>query len=151
MDKNHNVDIIYRLICFVVFSVVLLSLKNLTSFLVLLFFLFINSFSEKNNTFPLLYLLCIIMFIISFYLDKFIFIRIILIISYLYYFINVTKLNIIFKTKGQIEKKENENDYVRFKNSKEEDINTIEINLNTTIYVTIHFLFLFISILVGVL
>ncbi len=146
MFQNSKINIIYRLICLLSFVFVIVKVNSFItlSLLTIAFYLFTKS--HNNLLLFWLHVITFIVYIISFITNNYIILRIILIIGLSYYFLFTN-----YEVRGMISsgKKVSVDKYfIRFKehNNRKVFINN---NLDSTYYITVHLLILFITIMVG--
>ncbi len=163
MFEKKNIDLIYRIICLIVFFIVILFDRSLiTLFVLALFFLLVTK-NDNSFSFLFLYIFTFIMFCISYISNGYFLFKLSIIIDYCYYFLNIPSVkmivdkivnkiinnNVSFRSDEE-EQNESDNDYLRFKKSCKLNKKIInKADFGTTLYVTVHFVILFISIMVG--
>ncbi len=97
---NEKIDIFYRLVCLFAFVVVIIFLDNLIGLCVLaIIFLLINK-AKLNFVVITLLLLMLIGFLVAYYLEAFNFLRLLLMVCSVYYFIDLKDFSSVYeKTK----------------------------------------------------
>lgn len=147
---NKEIDLLYRFICIILYSLVIVFTNGIITPFILLFLFFIGTRRFDNYIYIILYLLSIISVISYFYFHSGIFLRIVLVLSYIVYFFdttNLAKLLNINKKERKDKKTFNEYDYTHFNNEKKAIENNSDLGL--VYYMTFHLGILFISVLVG--
>lgn len=172
MFKKNCVDLIYRVICLCTFVVVIIFSKSLITLAALTIFFFFITKSDNDFLFIFFYLLSMLFFAIVYFTEDFLTLKLISIIEFSYYFLNIPrvdkllddKLNIYLdrrlgiqddaKGEAKVEAKtkvnESELDYIRFKPSRrEQKVVSKKSDLIPTLYLTVHLIALFVSIAIG--
>ena len=162
MFEKKNIDLIYRLICLIVFLVVILFDRSMITLCILALFFVLVTKNDNSFSFLFLYLLTFMMFCISYMSGDYSLLKLAIIVDYFYYFLNIPGVKMIvnklinklmnsnLKIEKNEEQDESDNDYLRFKKNLKLDKMIIKrVDFGTTLYVTIHFVVLFISIVVG--
>lgn len=165
MFNKMNVDIIYRLICLIVFSVVVLFVNSPITLGLLVLFFFLTTKNNNDFTFIILYIISFFFFAISYMSNNYSLMKLGIIIDYVFYFLNVPNVKELL-TNGvdkiidkyvnkkdaiednlEVEESEDDLHYMRFSNNKEKERKKND--LVTVFYITVHFAVLFLSIMVG--
>ena len=146
MFQNNRVSLIYRIICLLVFIIVVIYTNSFITLAILSLVFYLVTRNRYGYIMVLEHTLTIIMFLIAYFTNSYFLLRLVLIFDLIYYFIFI-----VYK-KDQITSNIYDN-YVsskyliRFANGKRKDIENN--NMLNTMYVTIHLVILFVSILVG--
>lgn len=165
MWKKNDINSKYRIVCLSVFLIVILMIKSIFTISILMMFFILVTRKDNNLLFVLFYLLGLLGFIMGYLVNDLDFFKVIIMVCYVYYFLNVPSFNSYVKhnvdtffdkklTSNKERKEEteavNDNEYLRFKeNNKDNKAERKKTSNMEVMYVTIHLLFLFISIMVG--
>lgn len=138
MFKKENINIIYRILCLVCYTVVIFLVNSINTLIALTLFYILLGLLDNN--FRSIEFIVITLFLlgIGYLFNYYLLFRIMLVIDYFIYFLNYIPVKNIKK----LSKKE----YIRFSKlnkNKKGSSNTI------AIYLTIHLIVLFIAIMVG--
>ncbi len=139
MFKKENINIIYRILCLVCYTVVIFLVNSINTLIALTLFYILLGLLDNN--FRSIEFIVITLFLlgIGYLLNYYLLFRIMLVIDYFIYFLNYILVKNI--------KKLSKNEYIRFsklnKNKKKGSRNAI------AIYLTVHLVVLFIAIMVG--
>ena len=142
MFPKNKINIIYRLLCLISYLIVIIIINNTRTIVILMtafIFLGLCEMSFRNIE---LIVITLVLWWLSHLLNYTLLLKIILIIDYLFYYLD-TKYYLVEKE----EKKMNEKDYIRFKynkKNKKKGSNNI-----TALYLTVHMTILFLAIMVG--
>ena len=172
MFKKNCVDLIYRVICLATFVFVILFSKSIVTLSALTVFFFFITKSDNDFLFIFFYLLSMLFFAVAYFVDNYVLLKIIAIIEYSYYFLNLPRVDKLINDKvnlyldkclniqeeKKVEKKgeavvkennESEIDYMRFKASRKTKKAEKKSDLIPTLYLAIHFFILLVSIAIG--
>ena len=141
MFPKNRINIFYRILCLICYILVLFFSNSNFTLLLLLFYYCIFALTEKSFRNIELIVITVLVLGICYLLNNYWPVRIMLIVDYVYYFID-TLYYVEEDEKLEISKKE----YVRFGNSKKKKKGSNNI---TAIYVTVHLVLLFLAIMVG--
>lgn len=139
MFPKNKINIFYRLLCLLCFMAVIVFTKSITSLIVLLLIYCFLGLSEKSFRNIEFIVITIVLLLFSYLLGNYILLRIVLLIDYIFYFLDTSyyfddeKITI------------SQNDYVRFANKKKKKGSS---NISA-IYITVHLVLLVIAIVVG--
>lgn len=146
MLQNKRINLFYRIICLIVFAIVVIKINNFIalSLLTIAFYLFTRN--ESNSLISLWHLITIVIFLISYFTSNYLILKIVLIIDLCYYFLSLPGDELISTKKKTIVV---DKYFLRFsrRDNKRKDI--ISNNSLCTVYVTVHLLILFIIIMVS--
>ena len=142
MFPKNIINIGYRLLCLACYILVIFMVKSPTTLVVLLVFYIILTLFEKSFRNLELIIISLILLWLSYALNFYLIFRMILCLDYGIYFIDTSYYDI-----DDEEYSMSENEYIRFKKikkKKKKGSNDI-----IALYITIHLVLLFISIMVG--
>lgn len=146
MLQNKRINLFYRIICLIAFAIVVIKINNFIalSLLTIAFYLFTRN--ESNSLISLWHLITIVIFLISYFTNNYLILKIVLIIDLCYYFLSLPSDELISTKKKTIVV---DKYFLRFsrRDNKRKDI--ISNNSLCTVYVTVHLLILFIIIMVS--
>ena len=155
MYRKEKIDLIYRIVCLLTFFFVIIFVQNSLTLVLLVLFLIFLLKTENDLVAAILYLLTFLLSMLSYVLDYFIILKMILIIDYGYYFVKKYDESILKKyLKNSQEKINNERkdtikeeELFRF-----EELKTVQRNNENayiTMYLAFHLIFLFLIVLVS--
>lgn len=165
MFNKENINLIYRVICLFIYSfVVIFSNSNITLItLAILFFIFTRN--VNNFFYVFLYLLSFVFFLVGYASNSYGLFKFFLIIEYMYYFLDIPGMQIFVNKavdkiivekkenieKGEVDKEQDidEYNYLRFESFRKKSTKKYKADMKTTLYITVHFVILFLSIIVG--
>lgn len=166
-DKS-KINLIYRIICLLVYIIVILFSENIATNIILSVLFLIITKKENNLFFIFLYFMTFMFFFVSHMNNNYMLFKTILVIDYIYYFLNIPsikyfinklvdkifyKITTLKQEERSIDKKQNKDsyyEYMRFSQFRRSLKSlSLKSDLLTTTYVTIHFVILFLSIMVG--
>ena len=141
MFPRNKVDLIYRLLCLLAFIFVIVFINSLVTLFIIALVFLVFSITEKRFENYFLYILTLVLFLICMSINNYFLLRVILIIDYVHYYLNVSVLDDdIFDNELERNQK-----YIRFKEEKKERKDN---NLLCTIFVTVHIIVLLLAIVV---
>ena len=141
MFPRNKVDLIYRLLCLLAFIFVIVFINSLVTLFIIALVFLVFSITEKRFENYFLYILTLVLFLICMSINNYFLLRVVLIIDYVHYYLNVSVLDDdIFDNELERNQK-----YIRFKEEKKE---TKDNNLLCTIFVTVHIIVLLLAIVV---
>lgn len=143
MFQNSRINLILRIVCLIMFILVILLNHSFITLSLLTIFFYAFTRNEKDLLILWWDIITIITFLFSYFTNNFVLLKIVLILGLSYYFLFVPYRNKVSKNKLVIDKY-----FLRFKNNKKgKDI--IDMNLVNAIYITVHLFILFVTIMVG--
>ena len=143
MFQNSRINLILRIVCLIMFILVILFNHSFITLSLLTIFFYAFTRNEKDLLILWWDIITIITFLFSYFTNNFVLLKIVLILGLSYYFLFVPYRNKVSKNKLVIDKY-----FLRFKNNKKgKDI--IDMNLVNAIYITVHLFILFVTIMVG--
>ena len=146
MLQNKEINAFYRIICLIVFIVVILKINNFIALALLAIAFYLFTRNEDNSLVSLWHIITIVIFLISYFNSNYLILKIVLIIDLCYYFLSIPSSDIIITKKKRITL---DKYFLRFarNNNKRKDI--VNNNLLCTMYVCAHLFILFIIIVVA--
>ena len=146
MLQNKSISIIYRIICLITFVIVILKLDNFIALALLTIAFYVFTRNESDSTLSLWHFITIIIFLISFFTNNYLILKIVLIIDLCYYFLSIPNIDVSNREKKTVIM---DKYFIRFGSIKKERKDIVNNNLLCTIYVTAHLFILFIIIMVS--
>ena len=146
MFQNNRVNLIYRIVCLLTFIAVIIHTKSFVTLAILSLAFYLFTKDRCGYIIGICHTITIIVFLISYFINDYWLLKIVLIFDLIYYFMFITyqeKLIISDSNDNYISSKS----LIRFANNRRKDIENN--NMLNTMYVTIHLIILFIAILVG--
>lgn len=149
MFKNDSISFIYRLLCLLTFIFVIIFVESYITLIMLGIFFFILTFKNYSLKDVSLSLLSFFVLLLGYFFNNYLFLRLILIVDYVFYYLDVSMLNNRNKKEERKvkESKIGENAYYRFNNKKK--LLQSKITSMETLYLVVHFIILLFSIMVG--
>lgn len=146
MLQNKRINLFYRIICLIAFAIVVIKINNFIalSLLTIAFYLFTRN--ESNSLISLWHLITIVIFLISYFTNNYLILKIVLIIDLCYYFFSIPSDELISTKKKTIVV---DKYFLRFSRCDNKRKDIISNNYLCTVYVTVHLLILFIIIMVS--
>ena len=141
MFPKNKINIVYRILCLICYSLVILLINNNASLIVLLILYCILALLEKSFRNIELFIISIILLWVSYLLKNYVLFRIILLIDYSFYFIDTSYYI------GEERSIVKENDYIRFKKVNKK--NKKGLNNMLAMYLTVHLVVLLLVIVIG--
>ena len=141
MFPKNKINIVYRILCLICYSLVILLINNNASLIVLLILYCILALLEKSFRNIELIIISIILLWVSYLLKNYVLFRIILVIDYSFYFIDASYYI------GEERSIVKENDYIRFKKVNKK--NKKGLNNMLAMYLTVHLVVLLLVIVIG--
>ena len=141
MFPKNKINIVYRILCLICYSLVILLINNNASLIVLLILYCILALLEKSFRNIELIIISIILLWVSYLLKNYVLFRIILLIDYSFYFIDASYY--IAEERSIVK----ENDYIRFKKVNKK--NKKGLNNMLAMYLTVHLVVLLLVIVIG--
>lgn len=143
MFPRKKIDLINVIFSLLAFVFVIVFVESITTLIILEVFFFIMTYKEGKIHYMICYLLAILSFLLGYVTEYLVIMKIILIIEYIYYFLDdCCFIKTILRKKSEERRKIDisENEYYRFK----------EVSHNNyLVFITVHFLVLLLSIVVG--
>ena len=140
MFPKNKINIIYRLLCLISFIVVILLVNSVKSLIILFVAFSFFALCERNFKNIELIVVTLVTLGLSYLLGGYLLFRILLIIDYAIYFLDME-----YYEEDDEDDDISEEEYMRFEKKKEGKVTN---NINA-IYLTVHLVILFIAILVG--
>ncbi len=138
MFQKNKIYLIYRLLCLICFIAVILLVNSIKSLLVLFVFYCFFALTERSFKNIELIVISIVILALSYLFSGYMLFRIILVIDYLFYYLDTTYYDID-------DEEINEKELIRFKRKEKKK----GLNNMTALYITVHLVVLFIGIWVG--
>ena len=145
MFLRNKIDFLYRMLCLLAFLLVILFIHSDTTLIIITISFCALTILEKRFENIFLYIITAIVFIICLVMKSYFFLRIVTVIDYIHYFLNVESLD-DFDDLQEEDIKRNEH-YIRFDNKKERKVSNN--NKLCTMFVIVHMILLLIAIVVG--
>ena len=93
MFPRNKVDLIYRLLCLLAFIFVIVFINSLVTLFIIALVFLVFSITEKRFENYFLYILTLVLFLICMSINNYFLLKIILIIDYVHYYLNVSVLD----------------------------------------------------------
>lgn len=142
MFPKNKINVFYRILCLICYLLVIFMVNSQSTLIILLIIYGIFGVSEKSFRNIQLIVITIVLLGISYLLNNYLLFKVMLLIDYCFYFLDVSCYD---------EEKDNqlikENDYIRFKKNNKK--NKKGLNNTLAIYLTVHLGVLFMAIVVG--
>ena len=140
MFPKNKINLFYRILCLITFSIIIFMINSVTSLILLLIIFCILAFLEMSFRNIELVIITIAVLGLSSLLDFYGFFRVMLFLDYCFYFLDTSYY---YEENTKISSKK----YVRF--SKINNKKDKEMNNMSAIYITVHLVLLFVIIVVG--
>ena len=163
---DEEIDINYRYICLITFAIILLFSNNIITYAILLFIVILRNVKKETALVNISFIFTFIALLFVLFLDNYLLLKVMIIIDYCLYFLDINSINNLKDKKNSFRKKgekidnktvdelnsyeimkKNELKFLRFNNTNDNYI-TIK-NKDNVSYVVFHLIILFISILIG--
>ena len=162
MFQKRKIDLLYRLICLLTFTIVIIFIRSFITLalLVLIFYVFTKNDGRFLSVF--LYIVTFLAFVVSYYANNFDLLKFVVILDFIYYFLDIPTLEEMIddmytpKEKNEEVKEKpvksslinNDSYYVRFSGVPKKK-KSKKGNFAITVYLTLHLVLLFVAIMVG--
>ncbi len=143
MFHRDKIDLIYRLLCLFAFMLTIIFVDSFISLFIIMLLFIVFSFTENRFENYFLYILTTLVLLFCLSMKSYFLFRIVLIIDYVHYCLNVDTLRDF--DEDDFEEERNQ-EYIRFKKEKEERKNN---NLLCTVFVTVHLVILLLAVVIG--
>jgi predicted membrane protein len=145
MFPREKIDFLYRIMCLLAYLIVIIFIDSIMTLFIITIAFYILTIMEKRFENIFLYIVTGIIFILCLTMNNYFLLRLIAIVDYMHYFMNVDSIDDDFDEIDEVVEKDQ--NYIRFKSEKEERVK--DNNGLCTVFVLVHLGLLIISIMVG--
>ena len=142
MFPRNRVDVLYRLLCLIVFIITILFIDSSLTVIIISISFYLLTISERRIENIFLYVITIVAFIMCLVLDHYLLLRLVTVIDFIHYYLNV---DTVISEDESLEITRDEH-YIRFKKEERKIDNN---NKLCTIFVLVHMIILLVAIVVG--
>ena len=147
MFPRSKINFLYRLLCFIAFLIVIVFIRSNVSLFIITLAFYILTIVERRFENVFLYIVTAIIFVICLALKNYVLLRIITVIDYINYFLNVDTLGNFEDIDDEAVNIKRDEHYIRFKTKKERVVYSSD--KLCTIFVLVHMCLLLFAIVVG--
>ena len=143
MFLRNKINFIYRMLCLLSYLFVIIFINSNTTLIIIAISFFALTIMEKRFENYFLYAITMVVFIICLTMKNYFLLRIITIINYIHYFLNVDSLDDFDEIEENIKRDEH---YIRFRKKEERKTSN---NKLCTVFVLVHMVLLLVAIVIG--